>query len=154
MGYLMARYKGLEKLVRNELLAAFAFLAFIGFIYAEYVANYSLLNGLFMTCFGLIFFYSLSYKIGEKANSSNKVLAFLGQEAFPIYLTHFFFLPYLPWLNKFLATYITNRGQVIVWELWIGALAIVLVLVPTLLVIRLIKTNPYLALLFYGERIK
>ncbi len=153
MGYLMARYRKFEGFVRQPLVSAVAFFAFIGLIYAEYVFNFNPLNGLVATLFGLLFFYYLAYQMGEKKSYITNFFSFIGKEAFPIYLTHYFFLPNLPWLHRLLSEEITNRSQVIVWEFWIGILAIAMVLVPTLIVIRIVKTNPYLAFLLYGEKI-
>ncbi len=154
-GYLMARNSWLEKLLRNEGFGAFAIFTYVALLYVEY-GWYSwespFAKGIPITGFGLMAFYYIACKFSEQSSKGLNFFAYLGRESLPIYLTHYFFLPYLPWLSKFLTNTISNKMQIIAWEFWIGVLALVMTLIPTLLVIRIIKTNRYLAFLFYGEK--
>ncbi len=154
-GYLMARNPWLEKLIKDERFGAFSIFIYVTLLYVEYVC-YSwetpFAKGIPITLFAITSFYYLACKFSERTNNGIDFVAYLGRESLPIYLTHYFFLPYLPWLSKFLMNTISNKTQIIAWEFWIGSLAVVMTLIPTLIVIRLIKTNRYLAFLIYGEK--
>lgn len=163
LGYLMGRIEHLERWVRDQRIGAVAIAIYLAYLWYWYlrVENFSLVP-LGLSFLGLIACYSLAYhgcnrKVSQKqtepASRLTKILAYLGRESLPIYLTHYFFLPAMPWMKDFLDA-ITYRPQVFAWEFALGVLGGLMVLVPTLLVIRIIKCNKYLAMLLYGEEIK
>ncbi len=153
LGYFMAIKPRFERFMRSEFIMPFAFFIFGACIYSDFVFDYEVLNGHLITLSGLVVVYYLSYTMAQKTSLTNKCLGFLGKESLPIYLTHYFFLPYLPWAKTFLNDIITNKAQLISWEIWIAMVGILMTLVPTLIVIRIIKSNKYLAFLFYGEKL-
>ncbi len=154
LGYFMAIRPKFENFMRNKLVMPFVFFMFSACVYVDFVFDYEVLNGHLITLSGLAVIYYLSYTMAQKTSFINKSLSFLGKESLPIYLTHYLFLPYLPWTKTFLSDIITNKAQLISWEIWIAIVGILMTLVPTLLVIRIIKSNKYLAFLFYGEKLK
>ncbi len=155
-GYLMARNTWLEQLIRDDRFGAFSIFTYVALLYVEYVWyawDAPLAGGIPIILFGLMSFYYVACKASEKASRGTNFIAYLGRESLPIYLTHYFFLPHLPWLSKFLTNTITNKTQIIAWEFWVGVLGIMMTLIPTLLIIRIIKTNRYLSFLLYGEKL-
>ncbi len=162
LGYLMGRIKQLEYWVRDQRVGAIAFAAYLAYLWYWYlrVEDFSLVP-LGLSFLGLVASYSLAYHgcnstalDGAKpASWLTKILAYLGQVSLPIYLTHYFFLPAMPWAKDFLMG-VAYRPQVFAWEFALGALGTIMVLVPTLLLIRIIKSNKYLALLLYGEELR
>ncbi len=156
MGYLIARNSWLERLIRDERFGAFTILSYAGLLYMEYVWyawDAPFARGIPITVFGLLSFYYVACQFSERASKGRDLIAYFGRESLPIYLTHYFFLPFLPWLSNFLTNTITNKTQIISWEFWLGALGVVMTLVPTLIVIRIVKTNRYVSHLLYGEKL-
>ncbi len=159
LGFLLGRFKSLERWIQDERVGALALLGYMSFLWYHYVTTPPLTPPTrFLTLFGLVACYSLaSSSFSEKTreedcNYLSRGLIYLGRESLPIYLTHYFFIPALPWLKAFLDSF-AYRPQVFAWEFALGTLGTIMVLVPTLLVIRIIKSNKYLALLLYGEEL-
>lgn len=166
MGYLMGRIKAVEYWVQDQRVSSIAFVGYIALLWYSYMEPDShMFTSSLLSLLGLIVCYSLAYHgcnrdiIGSPKETiqptgwMTKGLVYLGRESLAIYLTHYFFLPYMPWMKDFLES-ITYRQQVFAWEFALGAFGVVMTLVPTLLMIRIIKCNKYLTLLFYGEMIK
>lgn len=59
----------------------------------------------------------------------------------------------MPWIKDFLQE-ISYKPQIFAWEFALGALGVLMVLIPTLLTIRIVMCNKYLAMFLYGEEIK
>ncbi len=159
LGYLCSRIQSLEYFIRSKYVSATSFIMLVGLLYFEYTTYPSDEIGLYLgsgltIISGIVFFYNLSLSMAKTNNHLNKVIAYIGKESLPIYLTHYFFLPFIPNIKYFLESTISNKAMIITWEFWIGVLGVAMTLVPTLLVIRIIKSNKYLAFLIYGEKIK
>lgn len=159
LGYCLGAFNGVLRWVQREDVGALAFGGYVALLWSEYAMLEALTPPTRLLTFtGLIACYSLAYngiyrRLGGELSWLSCSLAYLGRESLPIYLTHYFFVPALPWMKDFLES-ITYRQQVFAWEFALGALGVVMTLVPTLLMIRIIKCNKYLTLLFYGEMIK
>ncbi len=157
MGYLVGSISKIKKLIEDERFVAICFISYISLLVIDYIWFTPLApfaKGIAQSICGIITFVAISRNLAEKNNKISKGLAYLGKESLPIYLTHYFFLPFFPWMNKFLTETISNKTMIITWEFWVGILGVIMTLVPTLLVIRIIKSNKYLAFLIYGEKIK
>ncbi len=164
LGFLVGRFDVLERSIRDERLGALAFFVYVGLLWYYSVNIFSLepshllIIARLLTISGLISFYSLASSAfsktvrAEDCSYLSRILICLGRESLPIYLTHYFFIPALPWLKAFLDSF-AYRPQVFAWEFALGALGTIMVLVPTLLLVRIIKSNKYLALLLYGEEL-
>lgn len=90
-------------------------------------------------------FTHLAFGAGKCFN----LLTYFGKNSLPIYLTHYFFLPSLTFVQPLLNVPIQYG---LAWEFALAVLGLCLVLPPTILVIRVIQANAYLRLLIYGER--
>lgn len=98
---------------------------------------------------GIIFAYGSAYRLGQSPSGLNNLLAKLGQESRTIYLTHYFFLFSAPMIGTFLRG--LRGDRLLMWELGASWLYASLVIALTWLAVRLIKGNPYLSLLCYGQ---
>lgn len=93
--------------------------------------------------------YSLGY-LTEQKTKLGTLLVKLGQWSLPIYFVHYFFLPNVPDLRESLAAILpTKRISV---ELSLGLIGIIMTLLPTWGLITLMKVNPVLDCLFFGEK--
>lgn len=149
LGYLMARYPKIQAYMTHEASATIAFIGYSALLYAQVECGYKLLEEIPLTLLGLVFFYSLGLKLATSSSRGIRLLGDLGRESLPIYLTHYFFIFNLSFLPTLLSP--IPRAYALGWEVFIGAVATVIILLPTLLVIRVIKSNRYLTLLIYGE---
>ncbi len=112
LGYLFASYPIIQKFFKDERVIAICFIGFISLLSTEFIvfnSSHPFTKGLLapQSILGIITFYAISRNLAEKNNKVSKGLAYLGKESLPIYLTHYFFLPFFPWMNiktnKFLA---------------------------------------------------
>lgn len=165
VGYLVARYPRLERMMRHELVASLAFVLYgalmlFGFVYQGGVprdlSQLSILGGI--TSLGAITCtYYTVYHIctTSKASSEGWIhrLAYLGQVSLPIYLVHYFFVFKLQGVEDYLES-IGSLEFTLGWEVLVVALGGIAVLMPTLLCIYIIRQNRYLSLLCFGEELR
>lgn len=85
----------------------------------------------------------------ERGGRISRWLIQLGQWSLPIYLTHFFFIPALYGFGDYLKLIPMERRLMI--ELLGYILGSLVTLVPTCIIIWVVKQNPYLDYLLYGE---
>lgn len=100
--------------------------------------------------FGICLLYVIFYRIQSVFNSSNRIaksLVFVGNNTLAIYLIHYFFLPVLPQLGKFLVGHPS-----LMMELVLGVATSVIVLSISVLINRVVSaTNPFIARILLGE---
>ncbi|WP_152567348.1 hypothetical protein [Porphyromonas sp. COT-290 OH860] len=142
----------MEGIVKSEVVGMLSFFIFVASAYGSFVLGMDWDNGVVLTLSGLVFSYFTASQhvvlfCGSKAQST---LAYLGRESLAIYFTHYLFIIAIPWFTPFVSS-LTGGGYVAGWELLLGCFVAVLILLPTLLTIRVIKTNRYLAYLIYGD---
>ncbi|MDO4691371.1 MAG: hypothetical protein Q4A64_00695 [Porphyromonadaceae bacterium] len=156
LGYFVGKYAWMERLARHPIVIAISFLLFMALLYLEY-NGYKPWRGYPVSIVGLIFVYGTIHTATQKHNSINhpiyRVLKFLGQASLPIYLTHYFFLFSMPSIAEYILG-ITSKIRALTWEIVAVLLASIAVLLPTLLVIYLVRQNKILSLVLYGEQRK
>lgn len=74
----------------------------------------------------------------------------LGKNSLAIYLIHYFLLPELPMVKEFLEQ-IDNPNRIFLTETTLATLNTIFVIAASLLVIKIIRLNKYLAFLLLGE---
>lgn len=151
LGYLIGKYPKLERIIRGEALTATLFLVFCGLLYVKCTFDAEILSeNIPLTTTGLLALYSMVYQLtNSREGQITNVLAYLGKESLPIYLTHYFFVFDLSVLKPFLSSI---QGATFGWDILIGSLSVIIILLPTLVTIRFIKSNTILTLLLYGEK--
>lgn len=159
LGYLIAYIPKMELLVRDTRVAAVGFIIYIALLWLDFEGT-PIVGGHILTLSGLIVCYYSAWSYCSRNRDTHNAhsqiistLSWLGRISLPIYLTHYFFLISLPWVKPFLQS-IEARMQVVGWEILIMSLGTLVILIPTLVVVFLIRENKYLALCFYGEEIK
>ncbi len=153
MGYLVAKYNALDRILKSHRFAPFVLLAYFILLYVEQSTKTTCFGGIPLTILGIASFYYLAFQMAKEHNRINKSLSYLGQISLPIYLTHYFFLPNFPWLNHFLIDLVSDKHKLIFWEFWIGTSGVVMTLIPTLILIYIVGMNPYLSIAVFGEKL-
>lgn len=158
VGYLLGRLR-LMPYLQHPLGGALSFgllLLSLGIMRAYQPAQEYLAYGLWspfrlmaLSTFGFLV-YTMS-RLTEQGGRISRGLVLLGQWSLPIYFTHYFFLPVLPGLRAFLAPIVPD--QRLSMELTLYGLGAVITLIPTLATIWLIRSNPWLNMLLYGEKL-
>lgn len=155
-GYFVGRFYWLEDFIRRPLVVALSFLLFMALLYIEY-NGYKLWKGYPMSIAGLIFVYGTVYTAIQKYDALShpiyRALKLLGQASLPIYLTHYFFLFSMPHVSEYILS-ITSKIRALTWEIVVVTLGSLAVLIPTLLVVYLVRQNRILSLILYGEQRK
>lgn len=163
LGYIFACHQELDYWVRKQWVIVVSFALFLaGHIYILRSGLGDILEGMrpvsvMLSVTGIICMYNLCLSLSTQREREVSRLGFitsglasLGRESLPIYLTHYFFIPRLPFILDMFAEY--NTYTFFAWEVLMYLFGACIVLVPTLICIRVIKTSPLLALIFYGER--
>lgn len=152
LGYWLKRCPKLEGIVKSEVVGMLSFFIFVASAYGSFVLGMDWDNGVVLTLSGLVFSYfaASQYVVLPGGSKAQSTLAYLGRESLAIYFTHYLFIIAIPWFTPFVSS-LTGGGYVAGWELLLGCFVAVLILLPTLLTIRVIKTNRYLAYLIYGD---
>lgn len=150
IGYFVGRYPALEKKLVDPAITAVSAMCFTYLIYMECTSR-AVLGGIPASMFGAAMALGLAYQLGRGANRITRGLAYLGSESRTIYFTHYFFLASVPWVRSFLTEVRHGGGRVFTWEVLFSVSYAAVVIFLTLIAVRLLKSNPYLALLCYGK---
>lgn len=92
--------------------------------------------------------FYISHKLTDDTQPISRAMIYLGRYSLPIYLTHYFFLPDFEKINHLIESLFPGRFST---DLFISIAGTLWVLVPTLIVVRWVNSNKYLALILYGE---
>lgn len=153
-GYFIGRYDWIERLVSDKLVVAAAFFGYVGLLYLEY-NGYKPWRGYPVGAAGLVFLYGsakmLCKEFKENGGGISKVIKEIGRMSLPIYLTHYFFIFSVPGVTEYLSS-IPDQNRVLTLEFLALLLCAACILVPTIIVVKLIRSNSVLALILYGER--
>lgn len=165
LGYIFACHQELDYWVRKQWVIVVSFALFLaGHIYILRSGLGDILEGMrpvsvMLSVTGIICMYNLCLSLSTQREREVSRLGFitsglasLGRESLPIYLTHYFFIPRLPFILDMFAEY--NTYTFFAWEVLMYLVGACIVLVPTLIFVRIIKSSPLLALIFYGEKWK
>lgn len=150
IGYFVGRYTELRALVLDPLVTALSALSFCFLIYLE-CTQQAVLGGIPAALCGVVMALGLAYRLGRGASRVNSLLAYLGRESRTIYFTHYFLLFSAPFVREFLLGLRRTGARTLGWEVLFAFVYAAVVIALTLLVVRLIKSNPYLAWLCYGK---
>ena len=107
-----------------------------------------------LTTLGLGFIYSATCQAIATAQEEKKwikVLSYLGRISLPIYFIHYFFLPDLAFLRSYEETLSSTPIAQFAFQAILGLATSGIILIPTLLLISITRTNKYLRFLLYGE---
>lgn len=150
-GYFVGRYPRLEVVISSTPAQLLSTLIFVACLYYE-VTYHRVLEGIPASLSGVVMAYSTAKKMGNIPSRFNGLWAYLGRESRTIYLTHYFLLFSAPMVGKFLKGF-KSDARVFLWESLAASIYAVIVIVATLLVVRMLKSNAYLNTLFYGKKL-
>lgn len=153
IGYFAGKYKELEAFISNHKVGAIAGLIFVICIYLETTSK-QLLAGVPASLSGLVMAYSLAKTAGNSDSKLNRFWAYLGKESRTIYLTHYFLLFSAPMVGTFLKTGLKGADRIFLWEASLASIYATVVITATLLLVKMLKSNPYTNTLFYGKVLK
>lgn len=155
LGYLLGAYRGGDRGLKGDLSGALLGLIFALLLLVYYVLEVEFTYGvpswhiqtpIAISAVGLC--YYIAHKLTDTTQPISRAMIYLGRYSLPIYLTHYFFLPDLEVINNLVTSLFPDRFSS---DLFIAIVGTLWVLVPTLIVVRWVSSNPYLALLIYGE---
>lgn len=150
IGYFVARYPSIERILVNPALTALFVLAFLALIYIE-CTHRAVLGGIPASLFGVWAAFGMVQQLGRGKDKLTRIFSYLGSESRTIYFTHYFFLFSIPWIGNFLKELRYTGLRVFGWEVIFSMSYAVVVISITLLAVRLIKSNPILAWMCYGK---
>lgn len=154
LGYFLGRYPQLDSLARREETGAVGFFLFGGLFLAQRLGYSFWGSELLTTLSGLTFIYSATrYAVdGEQASKPwVSLLAYLGRLSLAIYFIHYFFLPDLSLLRAYEQQLVDDPLWLFAFQAFVGLGVGVAILVPTMLVIWITRSNRYLRYFLYGE---
>lgn len=154
LGYFLGSYPRIEAYVRNELAGVIGFFSFVALFVAQRL--YAPFPGqeVLMTLAGLVFIYSSTRGvITEQVEDQAwvRALAYLGRVSLAVYFLHYFFLPDLPLLRSYEHSILGDPIAHFAFQALLGVLMTAIILIPTLLLIRITRSNSYLRFFLYGE---
>lgn len=150
IGYFVGRYPAFRGFILDPLVTAISAIVFSFLIYME-CTHSAVLGGIPASMCGVFLAFGLAHSLGRGASRANRLLAYLGRESRTIYFTHYFFLFSVPFVRGFLLALRNSGARVLGWEVISSCFYAAIVIVLTLVVVRLIKSNPILAWLCYGK---
>lgn len=153
IGFFVARYSFLKKLLYNDIFFAVIALVYV-FTYAVVLKGAFDPGRFVIAILAMITVCNIIVRMA--ANKDGKVLRALqliGKQSLPIYLIHYFFLPALPMIGAFLTT-IPDPSRLFLTETILAAINASIVITVTLFTIKIIRTDKYLAFLCFGDRLK
>lgn len=163
-GYICSMYKNtFNRLLENKYLTASIILLFAVLFYAKrnYIAPHAsnamdiwriadIMAEMIAGYLGLLIVYNTfkTYQDSFTADKSiGRALQFIGRRTLDIYLLHYFFLPFLPQLGRFI-----QEGNNATLELAIGGLISLIVIGICLAVSSILRTSPFLAQHLFGAK--
>lgn len=162
LGFIIGRYKNIDKLIKNEKLSAILVLMYLIF-FNDYVFNVNTMS-LKMYPWAIaivIFIYSSIYNFVSKSKSnfsskSINLLSNLGQNSLAIYLLHYIFLPNKSMYHLFVSSeYLDLLSKDIFssigLEIFCSVLLLFTALLPTYLLVLIIKNNKFLSKILIGD---
>lgn len=161
IGYLLGRSSLLSQYLRNELVGAIAGLTFIGSIVAYFYFDFDFTYGntpliSIYTLIGLSAFsfaYHVAYRLTNPTSRLSQVMVYLGKQSLAIYLVHYFFLFDMSGLRYHLES-ITRPHLQLGAEILSTLTISLCTLAPTLITIKWIQSNKYLAFIILGDPIR
>lgn len=153
LGYLLARSEKIRNIYSSHLTAAISLIVVLLLTWYKYTVGeqFFLMEEILTICF-LSFVYTTALNLATEKGKISKILSFIGREASPIYLTHFFFLFAIP---KALCESIVSIDSLLLslgLEITVTSICAGVIIGLSLLVITFIKANPILAMCFYGVK--
>ena len=154
LGHIIGKYHNLNEALRSEIAGVIGFIGFCVLFLIRVLGYTFPLQDTLLTILGLGFIYSATCQAIATAQEEKKwikVLSYLGRISLPIYFIHYFFLPDLAFLRSYEETLSSTPIAQFAFQAILGLATSSIVLVPTLLLISITRTNKYLRFLLYGE---
>lgn len=158
LGHLIGRYPTFNKMLQSEGVGAIGFMGFsVLYIIKSFGYTFPQQETL-LALLGLTFIYSAVQQSTAATHIELKrkkkitpVLSYLGQVSLPIYFIHYFFLPDLSLLSSYDNLLSHTPLNQFAFQSLLGLLTSCIVLIPTLLLVSITRTNKYLRFYLYGE---
>ena len=158
LGHLIGRYPAFNKMLQSEGAGAIGFMGF-SVLYTVKSFGYTFpQQETLLALLGLTFIYSAVQQSTAATHIELKrkkkitpVLSYLGQVSLPIYFIHYFFLPDLSLLSSYDNLLSHTPLNQFAFQSLLGLLTSCIVLIPTLLLVSITRTNKYLRFYLYGE---
>ena len=158
LGHLIGRYPTFNKMLQSEGAGAIGFMGFsVLYIIKSFGYTFPQQETL-LALLGLTFIYSAVQQSTAATHIELKrkkkitpVLSYLGQVSLPIYFIHYFFLPDLSLLSSYDNLLSHTPLNQFAFQSLLGLLTSCIVLIPTLLLVSITRTNKYLRFYLYGE---
>lgn len=158
LGHLIGRYPTFNKMLQSEGVGAIGFMGFsVLYIIKSFGYTFPQQETL-LALLGLAFIYSAVQQSTAATHIELKrkkkitpVLSYLGQVSLPIYFIHYFFLPDLSLLSSYDNLLSHTPLNQFAFQSLLGLLTSCIVLIPTLLLVSITRTNKYLRFYLYGE---
>lgn len=149
LGYLCRRYSRFNSLLfKNDIVYA------IGFILYFLQWRFCELHNMVLIFLGGIGAIIVLQRIFEKRDSDNnpmmRILAKLGKASLCIYVIHYFFIPDMTTIVE----NIIDAENPFIWHFCLSVLLLMPIIGASMFIGKLIETNKYLNLLFFGKIIK
>ena len=156
--HLIGRYPAFNKMLQSEGAGAIGFMGF-SVLYTVKSFGYTFpQQETLLALLGLTFIYSAVQQSTAATHIELKrkkkitpVLSYLGQVSLPIYFIHYFFLPDLSLLSSYDNLLSHTPLNQFAFQSLLGLLTSCIVLIPTLLLVSITRTNKYLRFYLYGE---
>ena len=152
LGHLIGRYPTFNKMLQSEGVGAIGFMGFsvlyiiksFGYTFPQQETLLALLG---------LSTAAISPDVLERERESKIIpmLSYLGQVSLPIYFIHYFFLPDLSLLSSYDNLLSHTPLNQFAFQSLLGLLTSCIVLIPTLLLVSITRTNKYLRFYLYGE---
>lgn len=154
LGYFMALYPKLDSFVRKESTGAAGFFLFALLFLLQRLGYSFWGSDVLTTLSGLTFIYSATrYAVDgdQAAKPWVEKVAYLGRLSLAIYFIHYFFLPDLPLLRAYEQGLSGDPLMLFAFQAIVGLVVGALILVPTMLLVWITRSNRYLRYFLYGE---
>lgn len=154
LGHIIGKYHNLNEALRSEIAGVIGFIGFCVLFLIRVLGYTFPLQDTLLTTLGLGFIYSATCQAiatGHEDKKWIKVLSYLGRISLPIYFIHYFFLPDLTFLRSYEETLSSTPIAQFAFQAILGLATSGIILIPTLLLISITRTNKYLRFLLYGE---
>lgn len=159
LGHLIGRYPTFNKMLQSEGAGAIGFMGFSVLYIIKSVGYTFPQQETLLALLGLTFIYSavqqitatISPDVLERESKIIPMLSYLGQVSLPIYFIHYFFLPDLSLLSSYDNLLSRTPLNQFAFQALLGLLTSCIVLIPTLLLVSITRTNKYLRFYLYGE---
>lgn len=158
LGHLIGRYPTFNKMLQSEGAGAIGFMGFSVLYIIKSVGYTFPQQETLLALLGLAFIYSAVQQITATTHIELKrkkkitpALSYLGQVSLPIYFIHYFFLPDLSLLSSYDNLLSHTPLNQFAFQSLLGLLTSCIVLIPTLLLVSITRTNKYLRFYLYGE---